>query len=74
MNPCIFVSVCNMFLFSFRVKLNIAMDTSCFFAASSIVKKVFVTTRVKDKKITGVQSYNIAIQQNSSCCRETVQD
>lgn len=57
MNPCIFVSVCNMFLFSFsfRVKLNIATDTwAVVFRSVQYCQKVFVTTRVW---INGVQSF-----------------
>lgn len=76
MNPCIFVSVCNMFLFSFssRVKLNIATDTwADFFAASSIVKKSLLPHVLKEILKNGVQSFYIAIQQDPSCS-ETVHD
>lgn len=60
MNPCIFVSVCNMFLFSFsfRVKLNIAADTrAVFFWSVQYCQKVFVTTCVKRKKKLGFRVF-----------------
>lgn len=57
MNPCIFVSVWNNVFrfFSFRVKLNIATygHMSCLFCSVQYCqrkkKKVFVTTRVRNK-------------------------
>lgn len=48
-----FVSVCNMFLFYFLLEFNWILQRThklSFFAASSIVKKVFVTTCVREKK------------------------
>lgn len=61
MNPCIFVSVWNMFFFSFLLELNWILQHmdiwAVFFAASSIVKKVFVTTRVKNEQKLGFRVF-----------------
>lgn len=69
MNPCISVSVCNMF-FSFLLELKWILQRTrelCF-SRSVQLSEVFVTTRVKSLKEEklGVQSFYITVQQDCS--------